>query len=90
MSVLSDKGFFIDDRHFLIMLASDVSDRDGLGWQLFEIVSGELIFILEIFRHDDLKKIEFISYDPISIPFETLEIIVNSFNTNGGRDFIND
>lgn len=90
MSSFIDKGFYVDNRHFVIMLASDVSSRDGLGWQLHEVVSNELIFLLEIFRHDDLKKVEFFSYDPINIPFEALEKLSTDFNKTGGRDFIDD
>lgn len=88
MSFFSNKGFHVDNRHFVTMLASDVNSRDGLGWQLYEVVSDELIFVLEIFRHDDSKKLEFITYDPVSIPFEALEIVANDFSATGGRDFI--
>lgn len=84
------KGSISDNRHLVIVLASDVSSRDGPGWQLHEVISDELIFVLEIFRHDDLKKIEFFSYDPINVPFDALERLIDDFNTTGGRDFIVD
>lgn len=90
MSFFNGEGFSIDGRHFVIMLASDVRDRDGLGWQLLEIVSNKSKLVLEIFRHDDLKSIEFIACSPVKVPFEALEKLINHFNTNGGREFIND
>ena len=84
MDFLEKNGFYIGNRHFMIMLASDINTRDGLGWQLVEIVSNELVLILEIFRHDDLKEMEFVTYSPISIPFKALEFIVNDFSSKGG------
>jgi len=90
MEFFEKNGFYIGDRHFLIMLASDVNTRDGLGWQLFETVSNELVLLLELFRNDDSKKMEFVTYSPISIPFEALEVIVNDFSSKGGRDFVVD
>ncbi|HEX8349315.1 MAG TPA: hypothetical protein VF598_05095 [Hymenobacter sp.] len=81
-------SFTVEDRRFEIIHASDVSTRDGLGWELWEHVDGNRLILFEIFRHDDLKKMEFSTYERADIPLEALEIVLNDFNTNGGRDFI--
>jgi hypothetical protein len=83
-------GFTVENRQFGIVLASDVNPRDGLGWQLFEYTGSKSVLLLEIFRHDDHKRISFETFAPVDIPLEVLEIVLNSFNTTGGRDFIAD
>ncbi|GGF09614.1 hypothetical protein [Hymenobacter cavernae] len=83
-------GFTIDNRRFGLVLASDVNPRDGLGWQLWEYTNRKSVLLLEIFRHDDLKKISFETFEPMDIPYEALEIVLNDFNTTGGRNFIVD
>ncbi|MBO3269590.1 hypothetical protein F1C16_06655 [Hymenobacter sp. NBH84] len=80
-------ALIIDNRNFRLVIASDVNPRDGLGWELWE---GHTL-LLEIFRHDDLKKITFSTFHQgIDIPIEALEYILNNFNTTGGRNFIED
>ncbi|RFP64909.1 hypothetical protein D0N36_11230 [Hymenobacter lapidiphilus] len=78
--------FRIDNRLFRLEIASDVNLRDGLGWELWEGSS----MLVEIFRHDDLKKITFTTFTPVDIPIEALDYLLNDFNTTGGRNFIED
>ncbi|MCC3157090.1 hypothetical protein LJ737_07560 [Hymenobacter sp. 15J16-1T3B] len=79
--------FVINNRRFQIMGAGDVSNRDGAGWELWEYVDQQWVWLLEIFRHDDLRKIDFATFSPIDIPFEALERLLHSFNTTGGKRF---
>lgn len=83
-------AFEVKGRLFEIIIASDVRERDGLAWELWELIPGKDALLVEIFRHDDTKAIEFITYSSVSIPFEALEVVINSFNTGGGRKFIVD
>jgi len=82
--------FSVADRKFEIWHASDVSARDGLGWELFEITPSGRVLLIEIFRHDDLKKIDFATFSRMDIPFEAVEILLHDFNTTGGKDFIDE
>ncbi|MBC6609684.1 hypothetical protein H8B15_02040 [Hymenobacter sp. BT507] len=80
-------AFSISGRKFEIWHASDVSTRDGLGWELWEITSSGRVLLIEIFRHDDLKKIDFATFASVDVPFEVIEILLQDFS-KGGKDFI--
>jgi hypothetical protein len=79
--------FSVADRKFEIWHASDVSTRDGLGWELWELIPSGKTLLIEIFRHDDLKKIDFATFNAIAVPFEAIEVLLEDFK-NGGKDFI--
>lgn len=84
--------FIVQGRSFEIIHASDVNTRDGLGWELWEYRNYEnhdRTLLIEIFRHDDLKKITFSSFFNLEIPFEVIEILLEDFEY-GGKDFIDD
>ena len=79
--------FIIDNRRFQIMVASDVAIRGGLGWELWEYVDQQWQLLVEVFRHDDLRKIDFATFRPVDIPFDALDRLLQDFNTTGGKDF---
>lgn len=81
-------AFEVKGRLFEIIIASVVHERDGLAWELWELIPGNDALLFEIFRHDDTKTIEFIAYGSVSIPFEVLELVTSNFNTGGGRKFM--
>ncbi|MGI4763414.1 MAG: hypothetical protein ACRYF0_22065 [Janthinobacterium lividum] len=79
--------FVVKERSFEIIHASDVSTRDGLGWELWEHQDNNRTLLIEIFRHDDLKEITFSSFHHLNIPFEAIELLLEDFK-GGGKDFI--
>lgn len=85
--------FTVDNRQFEVIVASD-TDFDGLAWELWEDITTERshdrIYLLQIIRHDDSKKIAFKTFESFNIPIEAIEKLFDSFNTTGGRDFMED
>ncbi|GAA3941945.1 hypothetical protein [Hymenobacter algoricola] len=79
--------FTIDNRRFEFLMASSVSTRDGMGWELWEYVGGDWNLLIEIFRDDQLRKIDFTAFGNIEVPFAAMEVLLNHFNENGGKDF---
>ncbi len=73
--------FIIDNVTYELITASDVI-RDGLGIELWNKDKHEMI--AEIFRNDNLRKIEFFSVECV-LPFEVIEIFVAAFEKNVGR-----
>lgn len=69
---------------------SDISSRDGAGWELWECIGEEKILLIEIFRHDDLKKIDFATFSAVDIPLEAMDHLLNTFNTEGSQNFIDE
>ncbi|MBO0359049.1 hypothetical protein J0X19_13905 [Hymenobacter sp. BT186] len=82
--------FLVANRHFEIHHASDVSTRNGLGWELVEITASGRVLLIEIFRHDALKKIDFATFAAVDIPFEAIEILWHDFITTDGKEFIDE
>ncbi len=46
-----------EDKNYEIIIASDVSSRDGIGCELWDTDNGELL--MEVFRDDTLKRLSF-------------------------------
>ena len=78
-------SFTINDKTFEIQISSDVI-RDGLGIELWD--SDNNILLLELFRNDAKKQIEFHS-ETTDISFEAVEILINAFESKVGRIFKN-
>lgn len=79
-------NFQIDNRTYEIIRATDV-DRDGIGIELWDRDNQKLI--LEIFRHDDKKKLTF-SCDTDNIPLEVVDWFLREFEERVGREFQED
>ncbi|GAB2768563.1 hypothetical protein GCM10027275_08960 [Rhabdobacter roseus] len=79
-------NFKIDNRTYEIIRATDV-DRDGIGIELWDRDNQKLI--LEIFRHDDKKKLMF-SCDKGELPLEVVERFLREFEERVGRKFQED
>jgi hypothetical protein len=75
--------FEVEYRQYEIVIASDVS-RDGLGCELRDLNTNQLL--VEIFRDDNLKKIQFYSSE-IDVPFEVIEKLLKAFEERVGREF---
>ena len=80
-------SFVIRDRRFEVMWFSDVSTRDGAGFDLWEHRGEEKVQLAEVFRHDDLKRFDFSAFE-IDIPLEAIEKLLDTFNAEGGREFV--
>lgn len=78
--------FKADNRTFEIIVASDV-DRDGLGIELWDRDNDKML--MEIFRHDDKRKITFFS-EKQEIPLEVLEKYLADFEKRVGKEFQED
>ncbi|RYU80469.1 hypothetical protein [Hymenobacter persicinus] len=81
--------FTVENRRFEILHATDMPARDGLAWELWEHTNQARTMLVEIFRHDDLKRIDFRTFDTLNIPYAALEAILYDFNTTGGKEFMN-
>ena len=79
----TDMNFKVDYRTFEIIRATDV-DRDGIGIELWDRDKNKLIF--EIFRHDDTKKLIFLS-DKSEIPLQVVDRFLKDFEDQIGREF---
>ena len=71
--------FTLENITYELILASDVI-RDGLGLELWNKNENKLL--IEIFRNDSKKKIEFYS-EKSDLPFEIIEKLLEEF----GRQF---
>ncbi|OUJ74544.1 hypothetical protein [Hymenobacter crusticola] len=81
-------GYFaIDNRQFELVVASNVGTRDGMSWELWDNIKGEWFLLVELFRNDASKKIAFSAFYKVDIPFSALEVLLNNFNSNGGKEF---
>lgn len=65
------------------IIASDVSDRDGIGVELW--IDGD--FVLEIFR-DDTKKLREVTLYKKDVPLEFLEETIVKFKQEIPWDFL--
>jgi hypothetical protein len=75
--------FEVENKQYEILIASDIH-RDGLGCELWDIETNQLL--MEIFRSDMLKKIQYYSVE-INLPFEVIEKLLEVFEKRVGRDF---
>jgi hypothetical protein len=75
--------FIFADVTYELITASDVI-RDGLGIELWNKDKHEMI--AEIFRNDNLKKIEFFSVE-CRLPIEVLEFFISQFEKRVGREY---
>lgn len=78
--------FSIEGREYEIIIASDVSSRDGIGAELWSLDTGEMI--VEVFRDDTLRRMTFFVAKTIEIPLEALDILLEAFEDIPGRKFI--
>ncbi|PJJ60296.1 hypothetical protein [Hymenobacter chitinivorans] len=81
--------FTIGTRQFELQWFSDVSTRNGAGWELWEC-TGEKTLLIEIFRHDDLKKIDFATFEAVDIPLAAVDALLKTFNEEGSRSFVDE
>ena len=75
--------FTLENITYELILASDVI-RDGLGLELWNKNENKLL--IEIFRNDSKKKIEFYS-EKSDLPFEIIEKLLEEFELKVGRQF---
>jgi hypothetical protein len=66
-----------------LIIASDVI-RDGIGLEIWEKSSNSMI--IEIFRNDSKRQIEFFS-EKADVPLDLIEKSIEIFNEKIGRDF---
>ena len=69
--------------NFEYQVVSDVSNRDGIGIEIYE----KGIFILEIFRDDSLRK-RYITFGERQVDFELLETSMHLFKREIPYEFI--
>jgi hypothetical protein len=73
----------IDKKEYELIIASDVI-RDGIGLEIWEKSSNSMI--IEIFRNDSKRQIEFFS-EKADVPLDLIEKSIEIFNEKIGRDF---
>ena len=73
----------IDKKEYELIIASDVI-RDGIGLEIWEKSSNSMI--VEIFRNDSKRQIEFLS-EKADVPLDLIEKSIEIFNEKIGRDF---
>ena len=72
----------IDKKEYELIIASDVI-RDGIGLEIWEKSSNSMI--VEIFRNDSKRQIEFFS-EKADVPLDLIEESIEIFNQKIGRD----
>jgi len=75
--------FTVENITYELITASDII-RDGLGIELWN--KNEKKMLIEIFRNDSKKKIEFFS-EKSDLPFEIIEHLLDAFESKVGRQF---
>ena len=78
--------FVVEGKQYEIIIASDVSSRDGIGAELWDTDSNEMI--VEAFRDDTLRKLTLFVAKQIAIPLELLDKLLQAFDEIPGRTFI--
>ena len=73
----------VDKKEYKLIIASDVI-RDGIGLEIWEKSSNSMI--IEIFRNDSKRQIEFFS-EKVDVPLDLIEKGIEIFNEKIGRDF---
>ncbi len=73
----------IDRKKYRLEIASDII-RDGLGLELWDKKKNKVL--LEIFRNDAKKKIEFFA-ENVNLPMEIIEELIEIFDQDIGREF---
>ncbi len=79
------KTIKIDDKEYHFEIASDVI-RDGIGVELSEIINGKEIYLAEIFRNDNKKKIEFTANNN-KIPLQVIDKLIDIFKTEIPQEY---
>ena len=72
-------------RNYSFQVAGDVSTRDGIGCELWDLDTDELL--AEVFRDDTSKQLSFAVFKPIDIPLEILDRMLQIFDEIPGRTF---
>lgn len=75
--------FAVDKKTYELIVASDI-ERNGVGVELWDKDNNEML--VEIFRNDNLKQIQFFSTGCF-IPFEVIEKLAREFEESVGRKF---
>ena len=75
--------YTLENITYEIIIASDMR-RDGIGVELH--IKGDNKFLVEIFRNDAKKKIEFYAVE-VDVPFKIIEKVLEVFEANVGREF---
>lgn len=73
----------VNKKEYELIIASDVI-RDGIGLEIWEKSSNSMI--IEIFRNDSKRQIEFFS-GKADVPLELIEKGIEIFNEKIGKDF---
>ena len=73
----------VDNKEYELIIASDVI-RDGIGLEIWDKASNSII--IEIFRNDSKKRIDFFS-EKVDVSLELIEKSIEIFNEKIGRDF---
>jgi hypothetical protein len=73
----------IDNKEYELIIASDVI-RDGIGLEIWDKASNSII--IEIFRNDSKKRIDFFS-EKVDVSLELIEKSIEIFNEKIGRYF---
>ncbi len=76
--------FEVDNRKYEILIASS---QDGLSCELWDVEKNQLL--IEIFRNDTLKKVEFYSAE-MNISFDVVEKVITTFEKRVGREYLDD
>jgi hypothetical protein len=75
----------INNRKFYLVTAQD-EIRDGIGVEAWEIKNGEKIYMVEIFRNDKKKMVEFTA-NVKDFPFEIIKKLIEMFNREVSAEY---
>ncbi len=73
----------VDNKEYELIIASDVI-RDGIGLEIWDKSTNSMI--IEIFRNDSKKRIDFFS-EKVDISLNLIEQVIEMFNERIGREF---
>jgi hypothetical protein len=78
--------FSVEGKKYEIVIASDVSSRDGIGAELWHLDRNEML--VEIFRDDTSRRMTFFVAKQIEVSLEVLDALLRAFEEIPGRTFI--
>jgi hypothetical protein len=79
------KNIKIDRKEYYFQIASDVV-RDGIGIELWEVSNNDDIYLAEIFRNDEKKRIEFTA-EVKDLPIRLIEKLMELFKSEIPQEF---
>ncbi|GAB2690269.1 hypothetical protein GCM10011495_12350 [Hymenobacter frigidus] len=80
--------FTVDGIEFEICSMTGTGERDGAGcelWVMNDNLGGQIV--MEIFRNDEAKKIEFSSWSDYTVPLAAVENLIQFQDEYWGRIF---